>query len=434
MVHTIEPANIQAILATQFQDFELGELRRRQTMRLLGNGIFTADGKAWSWARALMRPQFARVQVEDMGVLEPHVQALFDAIPEDDGELIELSELLYRLTLDTATEFLFGESINSQRTAMGEDGTKILSLGEKNSTFSPADDNKGKKQMGFSEAFNGALESIQYRMRLGPLVWFVPPIIYQKQCNVVHTFTDEYVNLAYHRLNNKESTGRFVLGDALAAEIQDPIELRTQLLNILLAGRDTTASLLTFTFLLLARHTRVWNRLRLEIIAKFGTSTEDITFTRLKNLRYLQWVLNEALRLYPSVPVNFRMAVRDTTLPVGGGPDGKSPFPVMEGQIIIYSVYALHRREEFWGKDALEFRPERWEGRKTGWEYLPFNGGPRICLGQQYALGEASYVVTRLLQRFERVECLPNEKIEKVMNVTLYAPKGARLKFFKAAN
>jgi cytochrome P450 len=64
----------------------------------------------------------------------------------------------------------------------------------------------------------------------------------------------------------------------------------------------------------------------------------------------------------------------------------------------------MHRRKDLWGEDADEFNPARWEGRKTGWEFLPFNGGPRVCLGQQFALTEAGYVITRLLQKFDRCE------------------------------
>jgi cytochrome P450 len=67
-------------------------------------------------------------------------------------------------------------------------------------------------------------------------------------------------------------------------------------------------------------------------------------------------------------------------------------------------VHVLHRREDLWGADASSFVPERWDGRRPGWEYLPFNGGPRICLGQQFALTEAGYVAVRLLQRYAVLE------------------------------
>lgn len=90
-----------------------------------------------------------------------------------------------------------------------------------------------------------------------------------------------------------------------------------------------------------------------------------------------------ALRLYPVVPMNNRVAIRDTYIPVGGGPDGKSPVFVPKGRSISYSVYAMHRREDIYGPDAAEFKPERWEKLRPAWDYLPFNGGPRICLGRE---------------------------------------------------
>ena len=90
------------------------------------------------------------------------------------------------------------------------------------------------------------------------------------------------------------------------------------------------------------------------------------------------------LRLYPVVPVNLREAVKDTTLPVGGGEDGSKPVFVPKGTQVDYSVHVMHRLPHLWGEDADEFRPERWVGRKPGWEYLPFNGGPRICLGREF--------------------------------------------------
>ena len=69
----------------------------------------------------------------------------------------------------------------------------------------------------------------------------------------------------------------------------------------------------------------------------------------------------------------------------------------------------MMRRKDLWGEDADKFRPERFVGRRQGWEYLPFNGGPRICIGQQFALTEASYVVVRLLQRFDSISARPEE-------------------------
>lgn len=127
----------------------------------------------------------------------------------------------------------------------------------------------------------------------------------------------------------------------------------------------------------------------------------------------------KALRLYPVVPINVRMASKDTHLPLGGGPDGKSPLHVHKGEDIMYSVYTMHRLPETFGPDAEEFRPERWEKTRPGWGYLPFNGGPRICIGQQFALTEAAYTIVRILQEFETIESRDPRPFEEYLNITM---------------
>jgi cytochrome P450 len=84
------------------------------------------------------------------------------------------------------------------------------------------------------------------------------------------------------------------------------------------------------------------------------------------------------------VPINARVANHNTTIPVGGGPDGRSPVYIKEGQTVGYSVWSVHRRTDIWGPEAEVFRPERWEeSKQNAWEFLPFNGGPRACLGRE---------------------------------------------------
>jgi cytochrome P450 len=114
--------------------------------------------------------------------------------------------------------------------------------------------------------------------------------------------------------------------------------------------------------------------------------------------------MHETLRLYPSVPFNVRLALKDTTLPRGGGPSGQDPIGILKDTPIGYSTILMQRRPDL-TPDSLFFSPERWETwQPRPWQYIPFNGGPRICIGQQFALTEMGYTLVRLMQKFERVE------------------------------
>lgn len=123
------------------------------------------------------------------------------------------------------------------------------------------------------------------------------------------------------------------------------------------------------------------------------------------------------LRLYPPVPLNQRQANKTTLLPTGGGPDGKHPILVKEGEMVVFSQYVMSRVKSIYGHDADQFRPERWQGSelaKIGWAYFPFHGGPRQCLGENFALMEVSYTVVRLLQAIPSIT-LPREVIDETM-------------------
>lgn len=397
IISTRDPENIKAILATQFLDFTLG-LRHPQFLPLLGSGIFTLDGEGWKHSRALLRPQFSRDQIAHVRALEPHLQLLVNHIKTHQDKEFDIQELFYRFTLDFSTEFLFGESTSS--------------LADEAIGFVEGFDNF-PEQKGFAEAFNYVQQVLSSRAVFLEFYFLMDGPKFRRCISKVHAFAEHYVTWALstsHEELKRRSQGGYVFLYELAMETLDPVVLRDQLLNILVAGRDTTAGLLSFAMYELARNPKLWETLRDEVSDRFGCGPEariqDITFEALKQSPYLKAVLNETLRMYPAVPNNFRTAARETTLPRGGGKDGLSPILIRKGQIVAYTIYSTQRDPAIYGEDAMEFKPERWSEERTrrlGWSFLPFNGGPRICLGQQFALTEASYVLVRLAQVFSHL-------------------------------
>lgn len=392
---TCDPENIKALLATQFNDFELG-LRHSHFKPLLGDGVFTLDYAPWKHSRALLRPNFSREKVAHTQALETHVQRLCRHIRKYQGQKFDIQELFYRFTVDTSTQFLFGKSV---------DGLLDELIGEY-----PKEHFDG--QFKFYEAFNRAQEILATRAWLQQFYWIFNPGDFKENIRIVHNFAEYYVKKALEKSDTeleKQSQQEYVFLYELARETKDPRVLRDQLLNIMIAGRDTTASLMSFTFYELSKRPEVWAKLKEEIYAKFGygenAAVDEITFETLKKCTYLKYVINEVLRMYPAVPINYRFANKHTTLPKGGGPDGDRPVFIEKGMCIGYFASCLQRNEKYYGKDSHEFRPERWADKnlKPGWAYVPFNGGPRICLGQQFAITEASYVVVRLLQEFPNI-------------------------------
>lgn len=361
---TRDPANVRAIFSTQSADFDISVFRQMSWLPMLGRGIFTTRGRDWKHSRALLRPQFARDVIADVDCEERHVRALMQWLSVDPESKwtgrIDLQPLFFNFTLDTASEFLYGQSVHSQ---LGRrDGVDI------------------------ALHFHQAKVCVHRRIELDKFYWLFNTRRFRESCSFLHRWVDQIVaaRLAQLKTQDKKSD-KFVLLDELAKETLNPEELRSETLNVLAAGRDTTGALLGWVFYFLARHPRVYAKLRETVIATFGAHPTNTTidFRRLRSCTYLQYVMKEALRVATVIPMNERVALRDTTLPTGGGKDRKGKIFIPAGTQILIPTYAMQHRRDLWGDDVEEFKPERWETRQPGWEFIPFGAGERKCLGRK---------------------------------------------------
>ncbi|KAL1968158.1 hypothetical protein VTN77DRAFT_2289 [Rasamsonia byssochlamydoides] len=383
---TREPEHIKAVLTGNFADFGKGQQFHELWSPFLGDSIFTTDGKLWSNSRHLIRPMFVKDRISDLEIFERRTQVMMGLFGSP-GQAFDIMDLFYRMTLDVTTEFLLGHAVNSLENPQAE----------------------------FVKAFSD-VQRIQMTLTvLQPLHWFLPRGAYYRGIKTIDDFVVPFVHqalaLSPEELEKRSRSEKsFTFLHSLANFTRDPKVIRDQVVAVLLAGRDTTAATLSWTFYELSHYPDVVAKLRQEILDTVGP-TRAPTYDDLKNMPYLKHTINETLRLYPAVPFNIRFALADTTLPTGGGPNGDLPLPVLKGDAVIYSTLAMQRRRDLYPPvsaafaDPALFSPERWETwQPKPWQYIPFNGGPRICIGQNFALAEIAYTIVRILQRYERVE------------------------------
>ncbi|KAI0383033.1 cytochrome P450 [Hypomontagnella monticulosa] len=392
---TTDPENIETILSTRFDDYGLGN-RRVASFPLLGEGIFSQDGPPWKHSRDLIRRQFVRVQKQTIQAFSPHVEKLVSKLYEaaEGSNIVDLKPFFFEFTLDTTTELLFGEPHSSL----------------------PKEDRDALR-----DSFDYAAVGVGIRVRLADLAPLYNPAKFRRACGVVRDWATFFANKALKykdEFGEEKASEKYSFIIDLWREMKDESLVRDQLLHILIAGRDSTAALLSWTFFHLVRNPDILERLRREISTV--PSDTHVTRERIQKLPFLRCCLNETLRLYPQLALNFRFANKNTILPRGGGPDGLSPVLIPKYSGVGWSSYHLHRRESIYGPDSRIYRPQRWEDgelikrAKPGAGFVDFNGGARLCLGKDFAIMEASYAVIRLLQEFPNIRLppeVPNEPV-----------------------
>ncbi|KAH0495726.1 hypothetical protein TgHK011_009257 [Trichoderma gracile] len=382
-IMTIDPEHIKALLTTNFAHFGKGPRFHRTWEPFLGDSIFTTDGRLWQQSRTLIRPMFVTQRVRDLDILERWTDVLIEKLPGG-GQTVDVCDLFYRMTLDAVTDYLLGQSVESLDKPNGE----------------------------FTRAFT-QVQRIQMRLAIfAPFNRFVPQKEYRKGIKVLETFIQPFIEatlaLTPEQLETKSKSDRdFTFLHHMALFSRDPKVIRDQLMAVLLAGRDTTAATLSWTMYELSNYPDIWRKLRSRVLERVGPHATP-TYEDIKDLTCLTHALNETLRLYPAVPYNVRSCLQDSTLP---GKPGQPDIAVLKGDHVLYSTLVMQRRKDLYPPvserfaDPAIYSPERWEHwTPKPWQFIPFNGGPRICIGQNFAMTEMAFTLVRLLQRFERIE------------------------------
>ncbi|KAL8798926.1 MAG: hypothetical protein Q9182_006273 [Xanthomendoza sp. 2 TL-2023] len=401
VIMTRDPENIKTILATQVSHWELGQVRRDLFSEHAGRGLHTLEGQAWKNSRSRIRPQFSQASIGNLGLFERHEQdLLLKLAPGTDGwtSTTDLQPLFLRMTLDVITEFIYGQSVYS----LNSSSQRALSGSGRGTP--PNVEN-------FARCVDEVTDYVASVSPYGKWYKYIPARHFKQSRATVRALVDWYVDRAVEQAATKSekepsTSSGFVILDELAKLTDDKLWLRNETLSLLLAGQGPTASLIVWLFYHLARNPSVYHKLRLVILEELGTESgvEHITLHKLRACGLLQNCIHEALRLGSVVPNTARSAACDTTLPHGGGPEGTDPVFVPKGSIVFLAMFSLHHRADIWGEDVEEFKPERWDGRDRTWEFNPFGGGPRACIGQQFAITEVSYVAVRLIQQFDDIQ------------------------------
>ncbi|PQE08550.1 cytochrome P450 protein [Rutstroemia sp. NJR-2017a BBW] len=364
---TMDSANMQTVLALQVDKFGNAPMNHKMCAPLLGDGIMTVDGYAWKRSRQLLNPVFARAQVSELSSFEVHVGKMISRIPRD-GSMVDMQPLCKMLFLDNSTEFIFGKSANS---------------------LSP--ESTGTVARRLVHLFDEALVGMFKRYMLGRFKFLAGEKKWLAKCAEVQGIIDDLIDEEFKAQkavaeNQKAATDtpyNYILLKELVKTTDDRRFIRNELMNVFFPARDTAGILTSNIIFMLARYPDVWNKLRAEVL---GIGDQKLTFELLKSLKYTHAVINETLRLQTPVGGSWKTCLEPCILPHGGGPSGQDPILLEPGDEVRMSFTPLHTDPEIWGADALEFKPERWEGLKQSWNFIPFMGGRRICPAQQNAL------------------------------------------------
>lgn len=415
---TCDPSNVRHIFTSNFANYPKGD-EFAEIFDVFGGGIFNADGESWRRQRAkaqlLMNgPRFRAFAAQCSRDKVEKSLLPFLAHAADAGTRCDLHDVFLRLTFDMTCTLVFGVDPG------------CLEIGLPVVPFARAMDDV-LETLFLRHVIPASCWKLMYRLEVGP----------EKKMAVAQRKIDSFVGeTIVKRRADKLGQGIGNSADLLSSficheDVSDENDefLRDTTVNLLIAGRDTTGSALSWFFYLLSKNPRVEQKLLDELapIASRKDAAADpsgmVVFdaSELSNLVYLHAALCECLRLYPSVPFEHKAVVARDVLPSG--------HEMKEGDKILVFSYSMGRMEGVWGKDCMEFRPERWvseDGKlryEPSYKFISFNAGPRTCLGKELAFVQLKTVAAAVLWNFA-VEVVPAHVVKPKLSIILHMKNG----------
>ncbi|KAL5572001.1 hypothetical protein UlMin_021598 [Ulmus minor] len=396
-VYTIDTRNIEHILKTNFDKYSKGKYNQDIVADLFGQGIFAVDGEKWRQQRKLASYEFSTSVLRDFScsVFRRNAAKLVGVVSEFSvaGLIFDMQDLLMRCTLDSIFKVGFGVELNCL-------------------------EGSSKEGSDFMKAFDDSNALVYWR--------YVDPFWKWKRflnigceatlknnINLIDDFVNKLIRnkrkllAKQSNIDEKEDIlSRFLMESEKNPEQMNDKYLRDIILNFMIAGKDTSASTLSWFLYMLCKNPIVQEKIVEEVGDVLGGETdesnikgfvENIDDATLEQMHYLHATLTETLRLYPAVPLDGRCAEIDDTLPDG--------FRLRKGDGVYYMAYAMGRMPQIWGEDAQDFRPERWLKNgvfqpESPFKFLAFHAGPRICLGKDFAYRQMKIISIALLRFF----------------------------------
>jgi cytochrome P450 len=381
------PDDVEYVLRGNHRNFIKNKGGQKVLAQVLGQGLVTSAGDLWRRQRRLAQPAFQLEQIEKYStVMVAYAKTMLDGWRP--GQTRNIHADMMGLTLEVVAQTLFTASVGDKAARVGKALDAVM-----------------KYWAGIGAMFRWwkylpTPGAIRFRRAVRDLDSIILDTVAQRRAS--GSGPEDLLN---RFLNARDEDG---------SRMSDR-QLRDEMVTLLLAGHETTAVALTFCIYLLATNPGADARLAAELDEVLGgepPAAEDIP-----RLRYTEWVVKEAMRLYPPVPSVGREAVADCE--IGG-------YRIPKGAQIAVVQWMTHRDKRWFGEDADKFRPERWDNdfakRIPRCAYYPFVDGPRICIGMHFAMMEAVLMLATLASRY-RLELAPGYTLKIFSSVTI-RPKG----------